>query len=107
MKTKEQIIENWLPRYTGVPIEKFTSYILLTNFQAYLEQFAELQDTEVYDRNVAMPAAVGENIVMINTLACMLATTMTQNHIDQISEALARGFKFVKPKVDALMAVEN
>ena len=48
-----------------------------------------------------------ENIVMINTLACMLATTMTQNHIDQISEALARGFKFVKPKVDALMAVEN
>ena len=44
-----------------------------------------------------------ENVVMINTLACMLATTMTQNHIDQLSEALARGFKFVKPKIDKLL----
>lgn len=44
-----------------------------------------------------------ENIVMINTLACMLATTMTQDHIDQICEALARGFKFVKPKIEQLV----
>lgn len=66
MKTKEEIIENWLPRYTGVPIEKFTRYILLTNFQGYLEQFASRQGTTVYDRNVAMPATVGGDITMIN-----------------------------------------
>lgn len=66
MKTKEEIIANWLPRYTGVPGEKFPKYILLTNFQGYLDQFAELQNTTVWDRNVAMPTAIGNNICMIN-----------------------------------------
>ncbi len=66
MKTKQEIIENWLPRYTAIPIEKFTRYILLTNFQGYLDQFASMHDTEVVDRNVAMPAAVAGDITMIN-----------------------------------------
>ena len=29
MKTKKEIVENWLPRYTGLPLEKFGKYILL------------------------------------------------------------------------------
>lgn len=66
MKTKQEIIENWLPRYTAIPIEKFTRYILLTNFQGYLDQFADNHNTEVFDRNVAMPAAVAGDITMIN-----------------------------------------
>ena len=32
MKTKQEIVDNWLPRYTGVPLEEFGQYILLTNF---------------------------------------------------------------------------
>jgi AMP nucleosidase len=32
MKSKEEIVNNWLPRYTGVPIEEFGSYIILVNF---------------------------------------------------------------------------
>ena len=43
-----------------------------------------------------------ENIIMINTMACMLATTLTQDNIDQLSEALARGLQLVKPKIDQL-----
>jgi AMP nucleosidase len=66
MKTKQEIIENWLPRYTGIPVEEFSQHILLTNFQNYLEQFAEIQGTKVHDRNVAMPAATGGKITMIN-----------------------------------------
>ncbi len=66
MKTKKEIIEDWLPRYTGIPVEKFTKYILLTNFQGYLDDFAESQGTEVFDRSVAMPAAVSGKITMIN-----------------------------------------
>jgi len=66
MKTKEEIVENWLTRYTGVPLEEFTSYVLLTNFQGYLDQFAKIQGTKIHDRNVAMPTAVGTHITMIN-----------------------------------------
>ena len=39
MKTKQEIIENWLPRYTGLPLENFGQYILLTNFKNYMTTF--------------------------------------------------------------------
>ena len=32
LKTKEDIVKNWLPRYTGRPLEEFSKFILLTNF---------------------------------------------------------------------------
>ncbi len=41
METKEDIVKNWLPRYTGTPLEDFGDYILLTNFQTYTARFAE------------------------------------------------------------------
>lgn len=43
-----------------------------------------------------------EDIIMINTLACMFSTTLTQKDIDRLSEALLRGLKLVKPKIDQL-----
>jgi glutamate-1-semialdehyde 2,1-aminomutase len=43
-----------------------------------------------------------ENIIMINTLACMFSTTLTQKNIDRLSEALLRGLKLLKPKIDLL-----
>jgi AMP nucleosidase len=66
MKTKKEIIENWLPRYTGIPLEKIGKYILLTNFQAYLDLFTSLGKTSVADRKVAMPAATAGEITMIH-----------------------------------------
>ncbi len=66
MKTKREIIENWLPRYTGIETEKFGKYILLTNFQGYLNEFCTLGKTTVADRNVAMPSATSNGITMIN-----------------------------------------
>ena len=41
MKTKKEIVENWLPRYTKRPLEDFTDHILLTNFNNYVEMFAD------------------------------------------------------------------
>ena len=40
MESRDAIVENWLPRYTGLPLEKFGQYILLTNFQHYVNLFA-------------------------------------------------------------------
>jgi len=40
---------------------------------------------------------------MINTCSCMFATTMNQQHVDQLSEALLNGFRIIKPKLEALL----
>jgi glutamate-1-semialdehyde 2,1-aminomutase len=41
-----------------------------------------------------------ENIIMINTGACMFATTLTQKEVDRLSDALLNGFRLLKPKLD-------
>ncbi|MDR0812241.1 MAG: AMP nucleosidase [Paludibacter sp.] len=66
MKTKNEIVENWLPRYTKRPLEEFTKYILLTNFNNYVELFAEWHNVPVYGRDGAMPNAIADGITMIN-----------------------------------------
>ena len=66
MKTKQEIVENWLPRYTGLPLEKFGKYILLTNFQNYVDRFAEWQGVEVVGRDRSMPCATDGEITIIN-----------------------------------------
>jgi glutamate-1-semialdehyde 2,1-aminomutase len=43
-----------------------------------------------------------ENIIMINTCACMFSTTLTQKEVDRLSEALLRGFRLIKPKLEPL-----
>ncbi len=66
MKTKKEIVENWLPRYTGVELEEFGKYILLTNFDNYVESFAELHNVKVVGSDKAMPSATMDGISMIN-----------------------------------------
>ena len=66
MKTKQEIVENWLPRYTGLPVEKFGKYILLTNFQNYVDRFAEWQGVEVVGCDRSMPCATDGEITIIN-----------------------------------------
>jgi len=66
MKTKQEIVDNWLPRYTGLQTTDFTKYILLTNFQSYLDEFARLHDSTVVNRNANMPVAIGGEITMVN-----------------------------------------
>ncbi len=66
MRTKEEIVENWLPRYTGRALEDFGKYILLTNFQNYVEQFAQRFEVPVVGSTRAMPNASAEGITIIN-----------------------------------------
>jgi AMP nucleosidase len=66
METKEEIVKNWLPRYTGTPIEEFGEYILLTNFDNYLEKFAEWHNVPIIGQNRSMPTATANGITMIN-----------------------------------------
>ncbi len=66
MKTKEEIVRNWLPRYTGNKLENFGKYILLTNFNQYLDFFCEINDTEVVSWDHPMPCANASGITMIH-----------------------------------------
>jgi len=66
MKTKQEIIENWLPRYTGVAVKNFGKYILLTNFQNYVEKFAEMRNVEVQGKSNSMSSATSGDISIIN-----------------------------------------
>jgi AMP nucleosidase len=66
MKTKQEIVENWLPRYTGQKLEQFGSYILLTNFMKYVELFAEWNKCEIKGKNKPMPCATHGEITIIN-----------------------------------------
>lgn len=66
MKTKQDIVENWLPRYTNRPIEEFTDYILLTNFNNYVEKFAEWYKVPVLGRDATMTNASSNGITIIN-----------------------------------------
>ncbi len=45
---------------------------------------------------------IEEKIILINTLTCMFATSLTQDNVDQLSEALLRGFNKIKSKLDQL-----
>lgn len=66
MKTKEEIVANWLPRYTKRPLKDFTEYILLTNFMKYVEIFAEKFGVPIVGQESNMPSASAEGITMIN-----------------------------------------
>lgn len=66
METKEEIVKNWLPRYTGTPIEDFGEYILLTNFDNYVQKFAEWHNVPIIGLDKAMATATADGITIIN-----------------------------------------
>ena len=66
MKTREEIVENWLYRYTGTHSEEMGKYILLTNFNQYLHMFSQWFKVPILGSDRAMPSATHDKISMIN-----------------------------------------
>ncbi len=66
MKTKQEIVGNWLPRYTNRPLEQFGEYILLTNFNNYIDIFCEIFGIEKPDHSANMRSATADHITIIN-----------------------------------------
>jgi AMP nucleosidase len=65
--SKLEIARNWLPRYTGMPIEDFGDYILLTNFRNYVEKFAERCRCDIVGEDRPMQAATNaDGLTIVN-----------------------------------------
>jgi AMP nucleosidase len=66
MKEKNEIVSNWLPRYTGTALDEFGEHILLTNFGNYVDMFAKWHDVPVKGADRPMPNATADGITLIN-----------------------------------------
>ena len=66
MKDKKDIVENWLPRYTGTPLAEFGAYVLLTNFDNYVEWFATQHGALIKGIDRPMPNVTSDGITLIN-----------------------------------------
>ncbi len=67
MKTKPEIVRDWLPRYTGTSVDQISEYILLTNFSDYVTRFAALYGVEVQGEDRPMQTATSpDGITIIN-----------------------------------------
>ena len=78
LKTKAEIVKNWLPRYTGRPLEQFSKYILLTNFTKYVQLFSEWNDNApIMGIDKPMQSVTANGITIINFgMGSPLAATM-------------------------------
>lgn len=94
MKTKAEIVRNWLPRYTGTPIEDFGSYILLTNFGNYVQMFADRFNVKVLGEGRPMQTAThkpsGLTIINFGMGSANAATVM-----DLLSAIKPKGVLFL------------
>lgn len=66
MRNKKDIVNDWLPRYTGMKLENFGRFILLTNFDGYLKLFAEMHQVGISGTGKAFQCATANGISMIN-----------------------------------------
>jgi AMP nucleosidase len=61
------LVNDWLPRYTGMPLEDFGRRILLTNFHSYLVKFSQRFGVPISGNGKPMQAATAKNgLTMIN-----------------------------------------
>ena len=93
LSTKEDIVANWLPRYTGTPTEEFGDYILLTNFILYVEKFAERFKVPIKGRDRPMQTATNKDGLTIINFGMGSANAATV--MDLLSACSPKGVLFL------------
>jgi len=90
MVTKLDLATDWLPRYTGMPVEAFGKHVLLTNFTAYVRQFAGKFGCQLYGEDRPMQAATNQDGVTIVNFgigspnAATVMDLLTANHPEAV-----------------------
>jgi AMP nucleosidase len=93
MLDKLEITRNWLPRYTGMPLDEFGEYILLTNFSNYVETFAEQFGCERYGKDRPMQAASNANGLSIINFG--MGSSNAATIMDLLSSISPKGVLFL------------
>jgi AMP nucleosidase len=92
VKTKDEIVKDWLPRYTGRPLEEFGRYVLLSNFSNYIRMFAERFDVPVMGVDKPMQSATAEDITILNF---GMGSAMAATVMDLLSAIAPQGVLFL------------
>ena len=66
LRSRREIVENWLPRYTGVGLDELGDHILLTNFSHYVKLFAQWHGAKLRGKDKPMPNATSGRMSIIN-----------------------------------------
>lgn len=93
MQTKLEITKNWLPRYTGMPLDKFGEYILLTNFDNYVQEFAQKFDCDIY--GVGKPMQAATNDAGLSIVNFGIGSPNTATIMDLLSAVDPKGVLFL------------
>jgi len=91
--SKEAIATDWLPRYTGMDVDQFGDFVLLTNFRSYVDAFAERFDCEVHGADRPMQAASnGQGLTIVNF---GIGTANAATIMDLLTARLPKGVLFL------------
>lgn len=93
LQSRLEIARNWLPRYTGMPLDQFGDYILLTNFHHYVHAFAEQFGCSIQGEGKPMQAATASNGLTIINFGIGSANAATI--MDLLSARAPRGVLFL------------
>jgi AMP nucleosidase len=88
-----EIARNWLPRYTGMPLDQFGDYILLTNFQQYVDRFAKRFGSEILGGDKPMQASTNDDGLTIINFGIGSANAATI--MDLLSARAPKGVLFL------------
>lgn len=93
MLKRVDIARSWLPRYTGMPLDEFGDYVLLTNFQYYLTSFASKFNCRIHGEDKPMQAATNSNGLTIINFGIGSANAATV--MDLLSAKRPKGVLFL------------
>lgn len=66
-KDRLAITKDWLPRYTGMEIDEFGDYVLLTNFAEYISRFSKMFGCDIQGESRPMQAATNtQGLTIVN-----------------------------------------
>lgn len=93
MKSKSEIAQNWLKRYTGSEPEEISDWILLTNFQNYVDRFAAKFDAKINGIGGPMTSSTNDSGLSIINFGYGSANAATI--MDLLSSVKPKGVLFL------------
>jgi AMP nucleosidase len=93
VKDKLEIAKNWLPRYTGMPLDEFGDHVLITNFSDYLERFAQRFNCEI--RGVGRPMQAATNSSGLTLVNFGIGSPNAATIMDLLTARMPKGVLFL------------